>query len=41
MTCEHKSPDGKTYRNIFCPDCGKRIEPPYPTQPFKLKPHQR
>jgi len=26
---------------IFCPDCGKRIEPPGPTRPFRLRPDQR
>jgi hypothetical protein len=31
----------KPYTNIFCPDCGKRLEAPGPTRPFKLKPHQR
>ena len=37
--------DGETverpWTRIFCPDCGKRIEAPGPTRPFKLKPHQR
>jgi hypothetical protein len=42
-TVEHMN--GETYEvphtSIFCPDCKKRIEPPGPTRPFKLKPHQR
>jgi len=31
----------RLYTSIFCPDCGKRIEPPGPTRPFKLRPDQR
>jgi|GEM_PF-2953586 len=31
----------RPYTSIFCPDCGKRIEAPGPTRPFKLRPDQR
>jgi len=48
-TCPHAyevldfdgNPVSKPYTNIFCPDCGLRIEAPGPTKPFQLKPHQR
>ena len=31
----------RPYTSIFCPDCGKRIEAPGKTRPFKLRPEQR
>lgn len=31
----------RPYTSIFCPECGKRIEAPGPTRPFKLRPEQR
>jgi len=49
MSCTHTKKTvnfaGETvetqYTNIFCPDCGIRLEAPGPTRPFKLKQHQR
>jgi|FreactcultuFSWF8_1027224.scaffolds.fasta_scaffold02483_5 hypothetical protein len=38
---KHVTVDGniveRPWKNIFCPDCGRRIQESFPTNPFKLR----